>query len=81
MKEYKLSHLAIITVMSCVFLSVMALGVADAGTGSGSFKKDNEIVISFGMPVDEAWAKNTCTGNCSECKRLNTDKMISTDFL
>ena len=66
MKEYKLSHLAIITVMSCVFLSVMALGVADAGTGSGSFKKDNEIVISFGMPVDEAWAKNTANFMVSE---------------
>ncbi|MBI4964802.1 MAG: NADH-quinone reductase [Desulfomonile tiedjei] len=27
--------------------------------GSGSFKKDKEIEIPFGVPVDEAWAKNT----------------------
>lgn len=26
---------------------------------SGSFKKDKEIEIPFGIPVDEAWAKNT----------------------
>ncbi len=26
---------------------------------TGSFKKDKEIEISFGVPVDEAWAQNT----------------------
>ena len=28
-------------------------------TETGSFKKDKEIEINFGVPVDEAWAKNT----------------------
>lgn len=65
MKAYKLTRLAIITVISFVFLAVMALGVSDAATGSGSFKKDNEIVISFGVPVDESWAKTQQIFWCS----------------
>jgi len=33
--------------------------MVEASSGSGSFKKDTEIQISFATPVDEAWAKNT----------------------
>jgi Na+-translocating ferredoxin:NAD+ oxidoreductase subunit A len=35
--------------------------MVDASSGSGSFKKDTEIQISFAAPVDEAWAKNTAS--------------------
>lgn len=35
--------------------------MVEASSGSGSFKKDTEIQISFATPVDEAWAKNTAS--------------------
>jgi Na+-translocating ferredoxin:NAD+ oxidoreductase subunit A len=38
---------------------LIAAGPACAETvGHGSFKKDKQIEIPFGVPVDEAWAKN-----------------------
>lgn len=41
-------------------ICVLAAGFAFAQTtGVGSFKKDKNIEITFGAPVDEAWAKNT----------------------
>lgn len=43
-----------------VALLFLAAGVGMAQTiGTGSFKKDKDIEISFGVPVDEAWAKDT----------------------
>ncbi|MBI5572027.1 MAG: NADH-quinone reductase [Desulfomonile tiedjei] len=40
-------------------LLLFVLGPALASTpGTGSFKKDKEIEISFGIPVDESWATN-----------------------
>jgi Na+-translocating ferredoxin:NAD+ oxidoreductase subunit A len=43
-----------------VALSLLICGsVAAQSTETGSFKKDKEIEINFGVPVDEAWAQNT----------------------
>lgn len=43
-----------------LILSMVLLiaGTTMAASGSGSFNKDKEIQISFGVPVNEAWAKN-----------------------
>lgn len=39
--------------------ALLLVGSAAAETiGSGSFKKDKEIELPFGIPVDESWAKN-----------------------
>lgn len=45
---------------ACAVLSTILLiaGTALAASDTGSFKKDKEIEISFGVPVDEAWAKD-----------------------
>ncbi len=40
-----------------VLLSTLAPVMAES-VGYGSFEKDKGITISFGIPVDEAWAKN-----------------------
>ena len=45
-----------------VLLTLLCVNFSEAAL-SGSFKKDNEITISFGTPVDEAWAKNTANYN------------------
>ena len=58
MNSSKLLNLAVLTIVSVFLISCLASGSAEASTGSGSFKKDNEILISFGVPVDETWAKN-----------------------
>ncbi len=42
-----------------LFLLVIASPVLAETPGSGTFKKDKEIEINFGVPVDESWAKNT----------------------
>lgn len=41
------------------FMLMMTGPVLAATEGSGSFEKDQAIVIPFGLPVDEAWAKDT----------------------
>jgi len=49
-------------VMACALIAVLLLpmGVAVAQIpGDGSFKKDKEIELPFGIPLDESWAKNT----------------------
>jgi len=49
-------------VILCAVFAVLVLAVGPAiaqSVGSGSFKKDKDIEISFGVPVDEAWAKDT----------------------
>jgi hypothetical protein len=50
----------LIKIALAVALSLLICGpVAAQSTESGSFKKDKEIEINFGVPVDEAWAQNT----------------------
>lgn len=39
-------------------LMLMALPVSAQTTGTGSFEKDTAIQLSFGIPVDESWAKD-----------------------
>ncbi len=59
---------------------LMALTVslpAFADTGSGSFKKDKEIEIDFGAPVDEAWAKNTA--NYTVFEQTDPDIRVTVD--
>jgi electron transport complex protein RnfA len=52
-----LRHFALFGVALALIL--MTSGLVFAVTdGSGSFKKDQEIEIPFGVPVDESWAKN-----------------------
>ncbi len=49
----------LLTAFAILAMAVLLAGTTmAASTGSGSFKKDKEIQISFGVPVDEAWAKN-----------------------
>jgi Na+-translocating ferredoxin:NAD+ oxidoreductase subunit A len=40
-----------------LLLSTLAPAMAESA-GHGSFEKDKAITVSFGIPVDEAWAKN-----------------------
>jgi electron transport complex protein RnfA len=50
-----------ILIAACVLLAFALLTVGPSSaqiTGSGSFKKDKEIELPFGIPVDESWAKN-----------------------
>jgi H+/Na+-translocating ferredoxin:NAD+ oxidoreductase subunit A len=50
----------LIKIALAVALSLLICGtVAAQSTETGSFKKDKEIEVNFGVPVDEAWAKNT----------------------
>ena len=56
MKTSRLPFLAC-TLVLLVLLTVAPVLAESAGTGS--FKKDKGIEVSFGVPVDEAWAKNT----------------------
>jgi H+/Na+-translocating ferredoxin:NAD+ oxidoreductase subunit A len=53
-------------ILSCAGMITVALfllvtaspEMARAATGSGSFNKDTEIQISFGVPVDASWGQN-----------------------
>jgi H+/Na+-translocating ferredoxin:NAD+ oxidoreductase subunit A len=50
----------LLKIVLAVALSVFLCGTVLAqSTETGSFKKDKEIQISFGVPVDESWAKDT----------------------
>ncbi len=53
MKSYKF---LIFTAAVCVWL--IAAAPVFAQSSSGSFKKANEIEISLGVPIDQAWAKD-----------------------
>lgn len=54
----KITRLLLTAFAVLVMVALLAGTTMAASTGSGSFKKDKEIQISFGVPVDEAWAKN-----------------------
>jgi Na+-translocating ferredoxin:NAD+ oxidoreductase subunit A len=47
-------------VMAGILLAFLAFGpaLAEGPADTGSFVKDKQIEISFGVPVDETWAKN-----------------------
>jgi electron transport complex protein RnfA len=45
-----------VTLVAVMFL--FALSPAMAATGAGEFKDDNKLIINFGIPVEEQWAKN-----------------------
>jgi len=47
----------ILAVAVAIVLLTTCLGFAKT-TGTGSFKKDKAIEVTFGVPVDESWAKN-----------------------
>lgn len=46
------------TILSVVICMCVAAPAIAQDAGSGSFKKDAAIEISFGVPVDELWAKD-----------------------
>lgn len=56
-------HSTLALLLALVVFCSLALSpnMVEASSGSGSFKKDTEIQISFATPVDEAWAKNTAS--------------------
>ena len=54
----KLGYIASVGAVLALLLMISS-PVFATEDGSGSFKKDQEIEISFGVPVDEAWAKDT----------------------
>ncbi len=64
MKKKRFSRSAY--VLGAVLALVMITVNLSEASLSGSFKKDTEISISFGTPVDEAWAKNTANFNVFE---------------
>ena len=50
---------SLITAILSVCMLLLALAPVKADTVEhGSFEKDTGIAISFGIPVDESWAKN-----------------------
>lgn len=50
-----------VLIAACVVLIALFSSMAAMAQtpGSGSFKKDKEMEVPFGVPVDESWAKNT----------------------
>lgn len=49
-----------LTILAASFLAMVLLVCSPAmAAGSGSFKDDDKLVVNFGVPVDEEWAKNT----------------------
>lgn len=50
--------LIVITILAAAVLVNAGGQVSAAADGSGSFKKDTGMVIPFGVPLDESWAKN-----------------------
>jgi electron transport complex protein RnfA len=54
----RISRFLIATSLSLALLLSTLGPVMAESVGSGSFEKDKGIEISFGIPVDEAWAKN-----------------------
>lgn len=47
--------------VACAFLALLLVSASPIlaeTSASGSFKKDKEIEVYFGVPVDDAWAKN-----------------------
>jgi Na+-translocating ferredoxin:NAD+ oxidoreductase subunit A len=57
----------LVTIALAVALSLLICGSALAqATETGSFKKDKEIEINFGVPVDEDWAQNTANFSAYE---------------
>lgn len=53
------SLILILTITLPVFLFLTVCpAIVNAGVGTGKFKKDTEIEISFGVPVDQSWAQN-----------------------
>jgi len=55
----KIKRLLIVGSLLAAFLMAGSGPVLAKTEGTGSFKKDTAMVIPFGIPVDEAWAKNT----------------------
>jgi electron transport complex protein RnfA len=73
----RISRFLITTSLSLALL-LSALGpVMAESVGSGSFEKDKGIEISFGVPVDEAWAKNP--SNFDVYEKSDPDIKISVD--
>jgi Na+-translocating ferredoxin:NAD+ oxidoreductase subunit A len=52
------NHLIKIALAVALALMICSPVIAES-TETGSFKKDKEIEINFGVPVDEDWARNT----------------------
>jgi Na+-translocating ferredoxin:NAD+ oxidoreductase subunit A len=66
----------LIKIALAVTLTLLICGpIAAQSTESGSFKKDKEIEVNFGVPVDEAWAQNT--GNFSVYEKPDPDIKVS----
>jgi Na+-translocating ferredoxin:NAD+ oxidoreductase subunit A len=75
----KFSKIFIVTgVLVALYLAVAAPVLAQS-MGSGSFKKDKEIEVPFGVPVDEAWAKNPA--NYSVFEKPDPDIKIAVESI
>ena len=53
----KINKFLITASLSLIMLLLALAPVMAESVGHGSFEKDKAITISFGIPVDEAWAK------------------------
>ncbi len=68
------SRIAVKALLLTALFLIAAGPVAAELTGEGSFKKDSEMELVFGLPVDEAWAKDA--GNYRVFERPDPDIMI-----
>ena len=73
----KISRFLIATSFCLVLLLLGLAPVMAEDVGSGSFQKDTGIDISFGLPVDEAWAKNPA--NYDVYEKSDPDIKIAVD--
>jgi Na+-translocating ferredoxin:NAD+ oxidoreductase subunit A len=73
----KISKFIITASLSLMMVLSALLPVMADTLGHGSFEKDKGITISFGIPVDEAWAKNT--SNFDVYEKPDPDIKIAVD--
>jgi Na+-translocating ferredoxin:NAD+ oxidoreductase subunit A len=62
----KITRLLFVASAFLAVLLMTASPILAESAGTGSFKKDKGIEISFGVPVDEAWATNPANYNVFE---------------
>ena len=75
----RISKFLIVTSLSlALLLSALGPVMAESG-GSGSFEKEKGIEISFGLPVDEAWAKKP--SNFDVYEKSDPDIKIAVDSI
>jgi len=75
----KMTKILIALSVLLAFALLIAGPSAAQTTGSGSFKKDKEIEIPFGIPVDESWATNAA--NYSVYEKPDPDIRVSPESI